>query len=575
MKINDSYNDTFLEVENSYLDSSLKKASLDFNNKIAVQTLDEKISYGELYEEALKLSRRFDFQHQPIAIIGYRDIKTIIQIYAVLMSNNYYIPIDPEYPEGRKQYILDKSAARMLLDGDVTKEIRKSSTTVPFKDKIKTSDKIAYIIFTSGSTGEPKGVVETHYQVWNTLIDLKKRLNLSSKDNFLGLASFSFDLSVFDIFASSMVGGTLYIVKDQRDSREIENLLSNQQVSVWNSVPGVLNSYLRSNSQAIRNLNLRVCLLSGDYVSKDLVEWVQGELPECKILSLGGATECSIWSILFEVNKNNIKEIDYIPYGYPMANQQVYILDDNNNIIRNHTVGQIAVGGAGVSLGYIDDIDRTNEAFIQHPEIGYLYLTGDLGELFYPNYIKFMGRKETQIKVNGYRVSFSEVSRVFRNCFKFECVTFSFKDKEKIDKIVLVYFSEYELSEKVIRDCLKLKLAKYEVPHYIFNMKKAPLTSNGKVDLTFLKNITIEKINSLHKLNTKCLEVETPLRKVLKEILKINNISSDTSLFSLGIDSLKMVRIKNWALDELGLEIELVDIYNCDTIRDIERLLSE
>lgn len=570
----DLYNDTFLEVDKMFLDSSLRKAASDFKNKIAVQTLDDKISYGELYEESLKLSKSFKFQNQPIAIIGYREIKIIIQIYAVLMSNNYYIPIDPEYPEDRKQYILDKSSARILLDGNIVKEVRKNSTTIPYKDKVGSSDRVAYIIFTSGSTGKPKGVVETHHQVWNTLIDLKNRLKLTSEDYFLGLASYSFDLSVFDIFAPSMVGGTLFIVKDQRDSKEITNILSNEQISVWNSVPSVLNSYLQSNLKKSSNLNLRVCLLSGDYVSKELVECTQKALPECRIFSLGGATECSIWSILYEITNDNIKDIDYIPYGYPMANQQVYILDNDNKIISDHTIGQIAIGGAGVALGYIDD-DRTNEVFIQHPELGYLYLTGDLGELFYPKYIKFMGRKETQIKVNGYRVSFNEISRVFRNNFKSECVTFSFKDEEKIDKIVLVYFSEYDLNEKAIRNSLKSQLAKYELPHYIFNMKHVPLTSNGKIDLSFLKESIIERIDSLHQLDAGFIEEETPVIIMLKEILRVDSIPSDAPIFSLGIDSLKMVRIKNWALDELGVEIELVDIYNCDTVRDIEKLLSE
>ena len=570
----DCYNNTFLDVDKMYLETALKNVATSNKNKIAVKTLEEEISYGKLYEEALELAKKFAFQNQPIAIIGYRNIRTIVQIYAVLLSQNYYVPIDPEYPVDRRNYIISKSSARILLNGDDIKEIRTDSIPIPFENKISSSDRVADIIFTSGSTGKPKGVIETHHQVWNTLIDLKIRLKLTSSDCFLGLASFSFDLSVFDIFASSMVGGTLFIVKDQRDSQEITQILSNYHITIWNSVPNVLNYYLQDNN--LRHLpidNLKVCLLSGDHVSKELVEDVQNKFLNCRVFSLGGATECSIWSILYEVTADNIKNIDYVPYGYPMANQQIYILDNANNVIKNHTIGQIAIGGSGVSLGYVNDTEKTNMSFIEHPDLGYLYLTGDLGEFYYPDYIKFIGRKESQIKVNGYRVSFNEISRVFKNNFNKDCVSFSIKDDEGTDKIILIYFNDQLIEEKTIRDVLNTSLAKYECPHYIFKNTSIPLTQNGKVDLDFLKQYAVKSILMIHESRSTNIEPDTPLMMMLKEVLKVKNISLDSQIFSLGIDSLKMVRIKNWVRDNLGKEIDLVDIYNCDTILDLKNLL--
>ncbi|YAR63642.1 AMP-binding protein [Bacillus cytotoxicus] len=175
---------------------------------------------------------------------------------------------------------------------------------MPFDQKVKPGDRVAYVIFTSGSTGLPKGVVETHYQVMNTLWDLKKRLSLDENDNFLCLASFNFDLSVFDIFGSVFVGGTLYIAEDQRDFATIKNVIEKHNITIWNSVPSVLDYFLKEIELSEVAMNkLRVCMMSGDYVSTELSKTVLNTFPNSQTYSLGGATECSIWSILYLITK--------------------------------------------------------------------------------------------------------------------------------------------------------------------------------------------------------------------------------------------------------------------------------
>lgn len=465
----------------------LKSASRKFGKDIAVETLDESITYERLYLDALEKSRQFSFTNQPIAILGYRNIKTITQIYSVILSENYYIPIDPVLPKERVQYILKKTEARLLLDDNREIELSKTNVDIPYKNRMLDKDRISYIIFTSGSTGDPKGVVETNDQVINTLVDLENRLNLNSNDIFLGLSSFAFDLSVFDIFAPCLVGGKLFLVKDQRNFDEIIKIVSKNSVTIWNSVPAVLDLFLAdkklNNSMLIK---FKACLLSGDYISKSLASSAILNFKNAQIYSLGGATECSIWSILYQVTKDTLKKFDYIPYGYPMKNQKIYVLDNQDKILSKNKIGQIAIAGAGVALGYVGDLRKTKEAFIEHEVLGRIYLTGDLGE-YKSSHIKFIGRKDTQVKINGYRIGLNSISTVFQKNFKRENVVILLKDEEKIDKLVLLYTGKSEIEETLIRSELKLHLNKYEIPHFILYLKNFKLTNNGKVDKKFIQ----------------------------------------------------------------------------------------
>ncbi|AWC32669.1 AMP-binding protein [Bacillus cytotoxicus] len=355
------YNDTSEVFEFFRLDELLKNSSERFGNKTAIIDKDQEITYKTFYEEVSKLAAEITCENQPVGIIARRSIQSVIQIFAVLQAGNYYIPIDPNYPQEKIDYIVAKTNARLLLDGNRITWLHQEDVEVPFDQKVKPGDRVAYVIFTSGSTGLPKGVVETHYQVMNTLWDLKKRLSLDENDNFLCLASFNFDLSVFDIFGSVFVGGTLYIAEDQRDFATIKNVIEKHNITIWNSVPSVLDYFLKEIELSEAAMNkLRVCMMSGDYVSTELSKTVLNTFPNSQTYSLGGATECSIWSILYLITKENLFDYPYIPYGYPMANQRIYILNEDMTLAAPGKVGQIAIVGAGVALGYIGNEIKTN-----------------------------------------------------------------------------------------------------------------------------------------------------------------------------------------------------------------------
>ncbi|MFJ7979659.1 AMP-binding protein [Lysinibacillus xylanilyticus] len=571
-----NYNDTKSESSRIKLHELLLNAKNQYGDKIAIRDKYNEITYSELYESVVNFSNQLNYNNQPIAIVGKKCINTVIQIFAILESGNYYIPIDPNTPEEKQNYILNKANAVALIKNNEIYSLKHDNSMIPFENKLKNGDSIAYVIFTSGSTGKPKGVIETHNQVMNTLDDLKRRLNLSNNDNFLCLAAFNFDLSVFDIFGSVYVGGTLTIIEDQRDLKDIKNTLENNSITVWNSVPNVLQQFLKEYeiSEYCKE-KLRICLLSGDYISPKLAYDALDAFPNADVYSLGGATECSIWSILQLITKDLLSKYSYVPYGYPMDNQRIYIIDNNFEVCGLGETGEIVIAGDGVALGYLGDTEKTEKTFVNHKELGEIYLTGDLGQFISKEHIKFVGRKDSFTKVNGYRVSLSEISNTIRNLFKTDNRVFCIEQDSGIKKIIAVHQST-KFSDSVIRNELRKHLSHYEIPHCFIFVNNFPVTDNGKIDFKKLKTIAeseLETRKNIFSIIDNKNENISNFRDFLKGTIEINHLSDKDSMFDLGVNSIQLMKIKNWIEENENIEIEIVDIYDHDIIGELEQFI--
>lgn len=568
------YNNTMTKYSPTKIHEVLVNTSKKFGEYIAVKDSVGQITYNELYSKASSLAQKISGTSQPVAFIAHREIETIIQMYAILISGNYFIPIDPDSPLIKTERILDRAEARYLFNKHSLKELHTNKVNIPFHEKLCTDDGIAYVMFTSGSTGDPKGVVESHYQVMNTLFDMKDRMELDTQDGFLCLASLCFDLSIFDIFGAALSGGTLYLVKDQRNFDEVQSVIEHNKITVWNSVPSVMEYFLREAilSQNAKD-NLKICLMSGDFVSKEVATHVLQNFINAKVYSLGGATECSIWSILYEINQANIDDYSFIPYGYPMNNQTIWILNDDYTLQEFGLEGQIAIGGKGVALGYMNDNEKTEETFIYHETLGYLYLTGDIGQFVSPNHIKFIGRKDSRAKVNGYRISLNQIANEFQKKFKFKTKVLLMKQESHKDKIVLIYERNTSLDSIEIKNHLSTSLALYELPSIIFNISEFPLTSNGKIDSKKLLILATEQQSFMLDTTNgsdQSIALQNEFRTMLIDVLSLDTISEKDSLFDLGVDSIQLVKIKNWIEENKGMVLSLVDIYTLDEVEKIE-----
>ncbi|MCC3597906.1 MULTISPECIES: non-ribosomal peptide synthetase [unclassified Microcoleus] len=397
-----------------------------------------------------------------------RSLEMVVGLLGILKAGGAYVPLDPHYPANRLAFMLEHSQTPVLLtqqhlveslpshqarviclDGNL-ETVDRSREENP--DSGVTSDNLAYVIYTSGSTGQPKGVAIEHRGAVNTLLDINQRFEVGAGDRVLALSSLSFDLSVYDIFGLLAAGGTVVIpqVSATPDPAHWVDLIVQAQVTIWNSAPALMQmlvDYAAVHSKDLSS-SLRLVLLSGDWIPltlpdqiKNLVSrWVSESLDldiepqlsragvqpgQCldsssqldeslipAVIGLGGATEASIWSILYP-----IETIDptwkSIPYGGSMTNQHFYVLDEAMEPCQEGVVGELYIGGIGLARCYWRDEEKTSKRFITHPHTGdRLYCTGDLGSYLPDGNIEFIGRIDHQVKIRGFRIELGEIEAV-------------------------------------------------------------------------------------------------------------------------------------------------------------------
>ncbi|MCY1057570.1 non-ribosomal peptide synthetase/type I polyketide synthase [Nannocystis sp. SCPEA4] len=419
----------------------------------ALITSDRTFSYADLARIAAPLAERLRAHGAApdtlVAVVMRRGWEQVAAVLAVVMAGAAYLPVDATLPPDRARLLLARGRAvlavtqpdieatfawppgitRLVLeDADtdapsVTHDRRDVATTddatsdsrhPPLPPFIAGPRDLAYVLFTSGSTGEPKGVMIEHLGAVNTILDINARHRLGSGDRALLLSSLSFDLSVHDIFGMFACGGAVVVpsAAEREDPVRWSGLLA-RGVTVWNTVPALMQmlvDHARDHAAlADAARGLRRVLLSGDWIPLALPDAVRRLCPDAAVISLGGATEASIWSIEHPIDRLDPAWTS-VPYGRPLANQRFYVLDEAMRRRPVGLAGELWIGGVGLARGYWDDLERTAAAFVTHPVTGErLYRTGDWGRWWSDGTIEFLGRRDHQVKINGHRVELGEI----------------------------------------------------------------------------------------------------------------------------------------------------------------------
>jgi pyochelin synthetase len=559
------------------------------------------LSYRDLDRHSTRLGRWLRDQgaapNTLVAVVMEKGWEQVVAVLGVLKSGAAYLPLDASLPRERLHRILGLGEVKIVLTQEAVdrrlawpEDVRRLAVDAETLtgiaeeplDPVQREDDLAYVIYTSGSTGLPKGVMISHLGALNTIADVNRRFEIGPDDGVLGLSSLSFDLSVYDVFGTLAAGGTLVLPDESglRDPAHWIEMMLQGRVTVWNSVPGfmrMLVEYAEGVGTVIPTW-LRLVMLSGDWIPLTLPGRVRRLVPRASVISLGGATEASIWSILHPVG-----DVDpgwaSIPYGKPMANQQVHVLDEELDMRPVWVPGDLYIGGAGLADGYWRDKETTSAAFITHPETGErLYRTGDKGRRLPDGNIEILGREDFQVKIGGYRIELGEIEKTLKEHQAVrDAIVLAVNDdgesKQLAAYVVTAGGNPPETGE--LRTFVRDKLPEYMVPKTVTLLEELPLTANGKVDRAALAARDLPAPAASRGRVSPRTPLEEKLAQHWIEVLGVTDVSVYDNFFDLSDDSLQAVNLVSKVSETVGKQLGVRFLFSHPTIAELSAALDK
>ncbi|WP_290765658.1 amino acid adenylation domain-containing protein [Fibrobacter sp. UBA4297] len=390
-------------------------------------------TYAELAESALKIASTLKAAEVKtkdlVAIVLPKGMNQIFCTLGIQAIGAAYVPVGIHQPMERMHKIFDAAKiSAIITDAEHAEQIRKENpawkvivvdetlqSAPMLKDEIvEDPSLLAYIIFTSGTTGVPKGVMISHRGASNTIRDINERFNLSANDACMAISELDFDLSVYDIFGILSLGGKVIVLSEEtkKEASIWKQIASDQKVTLWNSVPALFEMFTIVAGDKASSIPLKTVMLSGDWIPLPLFGATKKLWPSIRFISLGGATEVSIWSVWYEVNTLN-PEWKSIPYGKALLNQKIKVMDEKGQECPTGEAGELWIGGVGVAEGYLNQPNLTQERFpVENGERW--YRTGDKVRMMADGNSEFLGRLDTQIKLGGFRIELGEIENVIK-----------------------------------------------------------------------------------------------------------------------------------------------------------------
>jgi amino acid adenylation domain-containing protein len=534
---------------------------------VAVVDGTTRLSYDEVNERAASLGRRLRKEgarrNSLVGVVMDKGWEQVVGVMGILKSGAAYLPISADLPGERIWHLMRDGAVQVVVtqswlddrlewpEGMPRIRVDKAdwlggegggeSEEEGERDQNRSVEDLAYVIYTSGSTGKPKGVMISHRAAANTIQDINARYGVGPDDRVLAISSLSFDLSVYDIFGMLGAGGAVVMPGggERRDAGAWVKKMVEEQVTVWNTVPQLMEmlvEYMRGGDEGVAGI--RLVLLSGDWVPVSLPGEIQRALKGAQVVSMGGATEAAIWSILHEVREGE-EWVRSVPYGKPMRNQRFEVLNQRLERTPVWVTGELYIGGVGLAAGYWGDQEKTGERFVEIKGER-LYRTGDLGKYLPGGEIEFLGREDNQVKVGGHRIELGEVEAALaeHQGVKAAVVTAAGGSRENKRLIAYVVPDPAILKEVgQLREFLQAKLPNHMVPAQFVSLDKLPLSYNGKVNRRLLPGPDhIETRRSEHVAPR--TPVEKALAAIFSQALGVDAIGIDDDFFALGGDSL-------------------------------------
>ncbi|WP_031341896.1 non-ribosomal peptide synthetase [Ruminiclostridium papyrosolvens] len=547
----------------------------------------ESITYRELDEKSDLLAGVLrDKGVKAGIIVGLmleRSIGMAIGIMGILKAGGAYLPVDPEYPTERINFLLSDSGAGFMVTqkklisktsfkGEIIdiddQSIEMRENTEP--DEINSPEDLAYIIYTSGSTGKPKGVMIEHKGVVNFANWRIKQYGYGENDITLQLISASFDGFGANFYSSLLSGGNLIIAggNSYMNFNLIRKVICDKTVTNMSVVPSMYRAILDSSSE--KNLEaLRFVVLAGEKSDDDLVELSRVICPDTQLINEYGPTENTIATTSFIGMVKGKTSI----IGKPVYNHTVHIVNKDYNLMPVGVPGELCVSGKGLSRGYLNEQELTVEKFVTVPALNggkRIYKTGDMAKWLPDGNIEFLGRMDEQIKIRGFRVELGEIeSRLLQCEFVKEAVVVVKEDKNGSKNIVAYLTSDKVVKVEELREYLSKTLPDYMIPSFFIQLEKIPLMQNGKVDRKMLLKQSGNSIIGEQYL-APGNNIEKKMADIWEEVLGLDKVGVNDKFIDIGGDSMKAIRI-TMECEKQGIKLSVTDIFSYRTISKIAK----
>lgn len=549
------------------------------------------MTYEELDQQVNQLAHRLVQEGvkpgNVIAIALPRSIELVVCLLATIQCGASYLPLDPSYPQHRLDFMMEDSKAELLISS------KNSSLSIASAPKILwledlfldlsqypatplgipiNLDDMVYLLYTSGSTGKPKGVQVTHKNLINFLIGMMQKPGIEETDKLLSITTISFDIAMLELFLPLLKGATLVIANDEtaKDSRLMLDILKNEKITILQATPTTWQMLLDAGWQ--NRLPLKA-LCGGEALPKSLATKLLGRVDE--LWNMYGPTETTIWSTVKQIMPDD----ELITIGHPIANTQLYMLDENNKLVAPGQIGELCIAGDGVAKGYWGRPELTSEKFIKNTYCtnpnSSLYKTGDLGRLLPSGEVECLGRMDHQVKIRGHRIELGEIEEALNSIEEIES-SVVLVDQDRLKAFVTtkdsIPFSQHE--ERHWKARLKDLLPLYMVPQNIVHVQDFPTTLNGKIDRKALVG-PVAIADNKPKFSAAETESERIIAAIWENCLGIDTIDINSDFFELGGHSLIAVRVMTQIEKRTGNRLPLASLLEQPTVKKLAAYLDK
>ncbi|MGB0524987.1 MAG: amino acid adenylation domain-containing protein, partial [Flammeovirgaceae bacterium] len=564
---------------------------------------NEAVSYHEFHRKVNQFAHYLKKQGvkkgDKVGICLERSVEMLVSIFGVLKVGAVYVPIDPQYPDTRVDFMLADAGIQVVITNAVYNrtfmffeplfEEREGIHSIIWEEaqdeidaesdecaseEILLSDP-AYVMYTSGTTGTPKGILVTHQNIFKLVME-PNDIAVQADDRVLQWSNFVFDGSTYDIYSALLKGAALHLIskEEARDVTQLARIIQEQQITVCFMTTALFNGFVNYDVEAFKGM--RKLLFGGQLVSIPHVKKALEKLGPNVLVHVYGPTETTVYATYYPINhiENNL-----VPIGKPLANTSVYILSPQNQLAGIGVVGEICIGGDGVALGYLNRAELSKEKFVPDPfssrENAKMYRTGDLARWLPNGCIDFVGRTDDQVKVRGYRIELGEVETVLQQAPELkECLVVAIDDGQNNKKLIAYVVGSQQYDADQVQEFLKVKLPAYMIPAMIIELAAFPLTPNGKIDKKALPEPTLTQSQEDDTYEAPRNETESLLVHSWEQTLKLERIGIHDNFFSVGGDSILAIRIISAVKKHFQVEISISDFYQSPSIAQLAELIA-